>query len=233
RAATNAPIELPGCGVYEYDSAKRQITSGRIYFDVGTLHRQLIDQHQLHRRTEEAAAPATGTIAEHLDLATVIAISQTVSGEMVLEKLLDTLMRTAVEHAGAERALLILWRERGQRIAAEATTGNDAVLVRLYDEPVTGSLLPETVLHHVLHTRESVVLDDAAAPNPFSADPYIARGQARSVFCLPLMNQAKFIGALYLESKFAPRAFAPARSVVLKVLASQPAVSLAISRLTH
>ena len=37
RAATGARIKLPGCGVYEYDSAKRQITSGRIYFDVGTL----------------------------------------------------------------------------------------------------------------------------------------------------------------------------------------------------
>src|SRR5215475_2959969 len=69
RAATNAPIELPGCGVYEYDSAKRQITAGRIYFDVGTLHKQIIDQR--HRpRIEEAAAVPTGTIAEHLDLAT-------------------------------------------------------------------------------------------------------------------------------------------------------------------
>jgi len=35
-AATGAPVKLPGCGVYQYDSAKRQITAGRIYFDVGT-----------------------------------------------------------------------------------------------------------------------------------------------------------------------------------------------------
>jgi PAS domain S-box-containing protein len=232
RPATDAPIELPGCGVYEYDSAKRQITAGRIYFDVGTLHRQIIDQRRHPPpRTEEAAAPPTGTIAEHLDLATVITISQTFSGEMVLEKMLDTLMRSAVEHAGAERALLVLSREAGQRIAAEATTSNDTVMVRLCDDPVTGSLLPETVLRHVLHTRESVILDDAAATNPFSADPYIVRRQARSVFCLPLMNQAKFIGALYLETKFASRAFAPARTAVLKALASQAAISLENSRL--
>jgi hypothetical protein len=30
RAATDARIELPGCGVYEYDSARRQITAARI-----------------------------------------------------------------------------------------------------------------------------------------------------------------------------------------------------------
>ena len=122
RAVTDAPVELPACGVYEYDSAKRQITAGRIYFDVGTLHKQIIDQRRHPPpRTEEAAAPPTGTIAEHLDLATVITVSQTFSGEMVLEKMLDTLMRSGVEHAGAERALLVLSREAGQRIAAEAT----------------------------------------------------------------------------------------------------------------
>src|SRR5262245_21951792 len=35
--ATGAQVTLPGCGVYEYDLANRQITGGRIYFDVGTL----------------------------------------------------------------------------------------------------------------------------------------------------------------------------------------------------
>jgi len=138
------------------------------------------------------------TPLEHLDLATVLKVSQAVSGEMALDKLLDTLMRIAVEHAGAERALLMLARDVGPRIAAEATTGNDTVVVRLCDEPVTGSLLPEAVLGYVLRTRENVILDDASAPNPFSADPYIAGRNPRSVFCLPLMNQAKLIGVLYL-----------------------------------
>src|SRR5262245_33253338 len=36
-AATGARITLPGCGVYQYDAARRQIIAGRIYFDVGTL----------------------------------------------------------------------------------------------------------------------------------------------------------------------------------------------------
>src|SRR5215475_3522018 len=234
--ATDACIELPGCGVYEYDSARRQITAARIYFDVGTLLKQIIDQRQPHWKTEEAVAVPTGNIAiaapmEHLDFATVIAVSQAVSGEMVLENLLDTLMRTAVEHAGAERALLILSHEAEHRIAAEATTGNGTVVVHLRDEPVASSLLPETVLRFVMQSRESVILDDAAILNPFSTDPYIAQRQARSVFCVPLMNQTKFVGALYLENNLAPRVFAPARTAVLKVLASQAAIALENTRL--
>jgi steroid delta-isomerase-like uncharacterized protein len=39
--ATGVHVQVPGCSVYEYDSAKRQITAGRIYFDVGTLLKQI------------------------------------------------------------------------------------------------------------------------------------------------------------------------------------------------
>src|SRR5215471_6121 len=42
-AATGAQVKVPGCGVYEYDSAKRQITAGRIYFDMGTLLQIITD----------------------------------------------------------------------------------------------------------------------------------------------------------------------------------------------
>src|SRR5262249_3089475 len=153
------------------------------------------------RTTDESTAQPTVTMAaatEHLDLATVIAVSQTVSGETVLERVLDTLMQAAVKHAGAERALLILLRGPEQRIVAEAAADADSVSVHLCDEPVTGAPLAATILRHVLRTRDSVTLDDAAIENPFSTDRYIAQRQARSVFCVALTNQAHLIGALYL-----------------------------------
>ena len=57
--------------------------------------------------------------------------AQAVSGEIVLDKLIERLMRIAVEHAGAERGLLILFSGDGSRIAAEATTGRGLVEVTL------------------------------------------------------------------------------------------------------
>ena len=74
-----------------------------------------LDQLHPHLRQEERSPSPTGTIGapvEQLDLATVIKVSQAVSGEIVLEKLIDTLMRTAIQQAGAERGLLILPRWR-------------------------------------------------------------------------------------------------------------------------
>jgi PAS domain S-box-containing protein len=128
--------------------------------------------------------------------------------------------------AGAERALLILPRGQESRIEAEATTSGDTVTVRLVDEAVTEPVLPESVLHYVLRTREIVILDDAAAQSPFGVDSYIRQRQARSILFLPLLNRAKLIGVLYLENNLAPRVFAPARIAVLKLLASQAAIAL-------
>jgi PAS domain S-box-containing protein len=67
--------------------------------------------------------------------------------------------------------------------------------------------------------------------NPFSADPYIAEGRARSVLCLPLTTQGKLIGILYLENNLTPHVFNADRVTVLKVLASQAAISLENTRL--
>ncbi|MGF6508815.1 PAS domain S-box-containing protein [Paraburkholderia sp. 32] len=193
-----------------------------------------LDEKYPHLGTEASAPSGTGTIGtpvDRLDLATVIKVSQAVSGEIVLEKLIDTLMRTAIEQAGAERGLLILPRCGEQHIAAEATTRVDSTHVELCDVPVSTAVLPESVLYHVLRTRESLVLDDAALEPSFAGDPYIGQRRARSVLCLPLMNQARLIGALYLENNLTTRVFAPARITVLRLLASQAATSLENTRL--
>ena len=175
-------------------------------------------------RTSVIAAPV-----EHLDLATVIKVSQAVSAEILLEKLIETLMRTAIEHAGAQRGLLILPRGDELWIEAEATVRDNTVAVR--EACVTATALPESIIHYVLRTHESLILDDASAQNPFSEDTYIRQYRARSVLCLPLIKQAKLTGVLYLENNLSPNVFTPARMAVLKLLASEAAISLENTRL--
>jgi predicted ATPase/signal transduction histidine kinase len=193
-----------------------------------------LDQFYPHLNKEWLISTPTSTIlapTERLDLATVIKVSQAVSGEMVLEKLIDSLMRTAIEHAGAERGLLMLPRGDELQIAAEATTSGDTVIVGLREASVAAAALPESIVHYVVRIQESVIVDDASADNPFSADPYVYQHHARSMLCLPLMNQANLIGVLYLENNLTPHVFTPARLAVLKLLASQAAISLENARL--
>jgi len=195
--------------------------------------RQLDQLHPQLRQDKRLPGP-TGTIeapVEQLDLAMVIKVSQAVSGEMVLEKLIDRLMRAAIEQAGAERGLLISPRSEELQTDAEATTRGDDVIVQLRDGAQPTGALPEALVRYAMRTQETVILDDASSQNPFSADPYIVERRARSILCLPLINQGKIIGILYLENNLTPRVFTPERVTVLKVLASQAAISLENTRL--
>jgi predicted ATPase/GAF domain-containing protein len=182
--------------------------------------RQLDQLHPQLRAQNERATGPTGTIEtpiEHLDLATVIKVSQAVSGEMVLEKLIDWLMRAAIEHAGAARGLLICPQGEELQIDSEAIECGQDVAVRVRERgaelPVA---LPESIIRYAIRTRETVILDDALAQNLFSGDEYFRKNDVRSLLCLPLVKQAKLIGVLYLENNLTPRVFEPARIPLLK-----------------
>jgi PAS domain S-box-containing protein len=188
-----------------------------------------LDQLHPRLRQDGRAASSAGTIeapVEHLDLATMIEVSQALSGEMVLEKLIDKLMRAALEHAGAERGLLIVPRGDELLTQAEAIAGGEAVTVNLRDGSYSTAALRESLISYGARTHETVILDDASSQNAFSADPYIRQSRVRSILCLPLINQGKLTGILYLENNLTPKVFTPDRVALLKVLASQAAISL-------
>jgi PAS domain S-box-containing protein len=195
--------------------------------------RQLDEIHP-HLRTEESAPGPASTIGapvEQLDLATVIKMSQAVSSEILQRRLIETLLKIALEHAGAERGLLILPHGEQHRIEAEIKTGPEQVEVHLRQHSVTFSELPESLLRYVIRTQEKVILDDASVQNLFSQDEYVRQRHPRSVLCLPLVKQAKLVGVLYLENSLAAGVFTPKRLAMLELLASQAAISLDHARL--
>ncbi|MBV8453583.1 MAG: AAA family ATPase, partial [Deltaproteobacteria bacterium] len=192
-----------------------------------------IDHDYPLRRAESTISSAARieTNFEQLDLGTVMKISQAISGEVVLEHLIQTLMVIAVEHAGAERGLLILPHDQEHQIAAEARASRDEVQVQLRQASVTPSDLPDSLLRYVIRTQESVILDDASVPNLFSEDEYVRQQRPRSILCLALVKQAKLMGVLYLENNLAPEVFTTKGLAMLELLTSQAAISLDLARL--
>ncbi|HUA22845.1 MAG TPA: AAA family ATPase [Steroidobacteraceae bacterium] len=194
-----------------------------------------LEQQQPGLTTAPAAASASvgmargrvaGTPFEHLDLATVVKSSQAVSAQSGLERLLRTLMVILLEHAGAQRGLLLLRRDDTMRIEAEAKSTQGAVKVRVKQSRPTANELPETLLQFVARTRETVILDDARAVNQFSTDTYFLENECRSILCLPLLKRAELIGILYLENSLTSHVFTPERIALLELLAGQAAMSL-------
>ena len=193
-----------------------------------------LDRVYPHLAREDGVPQPRQTISEHLEdleLATVLKALQAVSGEIVLERLIDTLLRLAIEHAGAERGVLLISEATGLVMRAEAAVSGGAVTVRLCDARVGADDLAESVVQFVARAQEPVILDDASRSDTFSTDPYIRRTHARSILCLPLVKQGELIAVLYLENHLASGVFTSARIAVLQVLAPQAALALQNGRL--
>jgi len=180
----------------------------------------------LHERDSSAAAGEAGAQIDRLDAIAVVKASQSISGEIVLSSLLETLMRIVLENAGAQKGCLIL--AHGDRLSIEAAARVEGREIKVLQPGPSrlDSALPASMLNYVRRTGESLILDDASTENRFSSDPYIELNKPISVLCLPLLRQANLIGMLYLENSLAKGAFAGQRIAVLELLAAQAAISL-------
>lgn len=183
------------------------------------------------RQAPPSALTATVAVRlEQLDLVSVVKASQTISGEIMLDELIRTLFQVVLEQGGAQRGYLLFAHEGDYTLEAEATLEGDRVVTRLLPSlPVAAASrsLPASIVTYVGRTKRHVLLDDAAAePGKFAADPYLGRGRARSVLCLPILRQATVVGLLYLENELVAGAFTPERLVALELLAAQAAISV-------
>ena len=167
-----------------------------------------------------------------LDLGSVLKASQAIASELVLERLLTKLMIIVIENAGAERGVLLL--VQGEELIPSVEARVDpadpraAPAVTELDPapPAESEQFAQSIAVYVERTRESVLLGDAAHEGDFTKSPYITRNQTRSVLCMPLLNQGKLIGVLYLENNLAAGAFTQERLEVLRLLSAQMAVSI-------
>ncbi len=166
-----------------------------------------------------------------LDLGTAIRISQVLSGEIVLDRLLTRIMEFTLQNAGATRGFLLMKEGNQWVVEAEGVLGQEAVRVMQSLPMEQCEELAPAIVSYVVRTRESVVLKDAAREGLFIHDANIVRRQPRSVLCAPLLHQKQLLGVLYLENHLTPGAFTPDRLEFLQLLSSQAAISIVNARL--
>ncbi|MEG4858350.1 AAA family ATPase [Microcoleus sp. K1-B6] len=200
--------------------------------DLETRYPQLFAVNQPGRKnTQTTVAMTTTGSGNHLDIAAVMKASQAISGEIMLDKLLSSLMKILMENAGAQRGYLILLSQGQLFIEAEGKIDDELVTV-LQSIPVeTCQELSSAIVNYVSRTQESVVLDDAARSGQFTKDAHIRKHQPKSILCVPLINQSQVISIVYLENNLTAGAFTPERVELLKVLSGQAAISIQNSKL--
>ncbi|HEY9834436.1 MAG TPA: AAA family ATPase [Stenomitos sp.] len=180
----------------------------------------------LSHLTTDTVSSSSADVSQSLDLSSVLKASQAISGEIVLEQLLSTLMQVIIENAGAQKGVLILHKEG--RLVIEVVAQSSPSEVRVLPSiPVESSQeIPIRAINYVQHTTETLVLDNATSQANLAAEPYIIKHQIKSLLCTPIIHQSKLIGILYLENNLMTGAFTRNRIEILRLLCSQAAISL-------
>ena len=181
-------------------------------------------------RRSRKTTSGTGRAGDELDLGSLLKTSRAISGELILDRLIDKMMRIVVENAGAQRGLLLLEQAGQWSLAAEHAVDREQV-----DRP-TDTWLEQIncqqpraavdVVNFSINSGQQVVLDDASQEGDFTGDPYVLARAPRSILCFPIRHRGDVAGIIYLENNAIAGAFTEDRVEVLDVLCSQIAVSM-------
>lgn len=185
-----------------------------------------------HSETTDSASKMSHTVSTEtavslIDVSAMMKASQAISGEIVLDKLLERLMKILIEDAGAQRGVLVLARQGELFVEAEGRLDPEIVTTVQSVNISEMTSLPQAILNYVWRTQEMVVLAEATeAEARFASDAYILDQQPRSILCLPIIKQTRGLGVVYLENNLTAGAFTPDRIEVIKLLSAQAAISL-------
>jgi PAS domain S-box-containing protein len=167
-----------------------------------------------------------------LETNTVLRAAQAISREIHLDEIFGKLLHLALEHAGAQKACILL--ARNQRLYVEAVATVDGGPARRITPAVavgSSEEVPASIIQFVAQTREPLVITDATGGDVFAQDPYVQIVQPLAVLCLPIIHRDAVISVLYLEHRSLTDVFTRQRADVLTLLATQAAISLENARL--
>lgn len=165
------------------------------------------------------------------DITSVIHASQAISDEIVLERLLERLMRLALQNAGAQRAILILRRQQNLYLEAEICLNQPPTLFNVLPLEQSGSLLPLSIINYVARTKDDVVLGNAVEHQMFQQDSYIRHHLPKSLLAIPILYHGELTAILYLEHSQSRDIFNRDRLKTLQILAAQAAISIENAKL--
>ncbi len=163
------------------------------------------------------------------DLAAVLKTSQSLSSEIELDRLLATVLHTALETAGADRGVLLMPQENQWFVEAIASVDRAPQVKSIALFNFTE--LPQAVIRTVKRHLEPVVIDHAATDPMLVNDAYISRHAIKSLLCAPILRRGQLVALLYLENRMTVGAFTGDRVKTLQMIAAQAAISIVNARL--
>ena len=198
---------------------------------------QILERYpQLFRGTHQLSHEELVDIEEtpvlpNLDTDYLLKSSLALSAEIDQEALLAKIMQVVLECSGAQQGYLIQAQAKHWLCVAAGHIEKKSA------EEFASKLMNEIdyichgIVHYVIRTRASVVLDNAMDSEQFGNLPEVVTQKIRSLLCVPVLRQSELVAVLYLENRLATQVFTPDKVRMIELLSLQMAISIENARL--
>jgi serine/threonine-protein kinase PknK len=154
-------------------------------------------------------------------LQALLNINKELNEEPDLKRLLERIIDHAVDLAGAERGFLLMKRAQQQELEIQVARNIDQEAIRKKEFKISRSIAED-----VLASGKPLIAVDAMDDSRFAEFLSVHNLRLRSVLCVPLVVRRQVRGAIYLDNRFASKAFHQQHLQLLEALADQAALAI-------
>lgn len=174
----------------------------------------------------EAETSGASFSAKALNVESLLRAATALSSQIKLDKMLENLLTTVLQLAGAQEAYIILNREESLEVMAKGKAGQAGVELLLGFPVEEYREIPSSIINLTYRSQEELVISDAQVDRRFASDATVAIRNIRSVLSFPVVLQQRIIGIIYLHNTLSTGAFTVTQLQVLRLLSGQIAVAL-------
>jgi len=189
-----------------------------------TYHlKQALEKVQESARHSQASGKIMMQQVEQLQ--ELVRISALITSSLELEQVLEEVMDTVIQLAGAQRGYLMLYDAKS-KLQVKAARNWDRQT--LSDEEIGFS---QSIIDAVVQSSTPIITTNAQSDERFQAQASIVVQQLRSIICVPLGMRGKIVGVLYMDNRFQKALFEQDMVPLLTAFGNQAAIAITNARI--
>ena len=154
------------------------------------------------------------------NLEAILNIINTVNRSLILDDVLQLVLKNAIRLTNSERGFIVLKNEKDE---LEYKLGLDS---KNQDLPEESFNVSNSVVHDVFVTGQSIFLEGAQSDTNYDTTKSILRLDLQTILCSPLITEAKKIGVIYVDSKYLQKIKVREITGTFEILAGQAAAAI-------
>lgn len=219
-------VKIPQDQYEEGDADKKdKLKSDDILTEMESIFEQ-VKAEQPRLESEKDTLPSEdSTRVRRDDLEALLDISKAINSTLVLDDILQMVMRRAIKLLRAERGFLMLLDEEGN---LQFKTAHNICKESLSKEDFKISM---SIATSVAKTGRSIYTSDAEHDERYSRQKSILELHLKSIMCVPLKSKEKIIGILYLDNSSKSNIFLQSDLYLFELFAGQAAIAIENAKL--